>query len=531
MRSGVVLCAAPSPEQFTRHLVRLGERLQTKGVPVLQCSENVIIKEPDRITDFVTQNNLERLLVVSDFFHTSVTEALQFSTQRAHLGRLAVTYLDYNLTSGNRADVNDDQSLIVALTNLARLEHADHISDAVLRTVLGPAKVSRRQLLVSVPRALRVESDIPIILQDVCTSRSGSCTYCRDACPVKAISPTKDSVVIDDRICVECGACARECPIGAIQSPSISDAQFVAILNTLSSEGPKSTQLRLLLTCPAGIERLAHATGGNGGVDTGIVPVAIPCVAAIGSMHQLWAASLGIDLVTICPDASCPRNPAVLTIQRHTDSSRGALESLGERETTVQHLILTPGDSMLSKLPPALKRSKVRTRAELSGTRREASLQALRTLHEGGDGSILLVEDHMLPFFDVAVDIERCTFCGVCEKECPEKAISFVKEAASSSLVVDSSLCGGCRVCERICPESAIKVVKDRDLAGILEARKETKAKDEEATCARCGAPIGPKRTLAAIERKLTNERFPPAILESLHICSKCKQKPIQHTI
>jgi ferredoxin len=525
------LCEASSSEELSGHLVSLGQHLQAKGVPVLQCSEDTIVRKPYGVTDFVGHNNLECLLVVSNLSDPSVTEALQLSTQRAHLGRLAVAYLDSRLISGKRVDGNDGQSFTAAIANLARLEHADHISDAVFKTVLGPAKVSRRQLLSSVPRALRVESDIPIILQTACTSRSGSCTYCRDACPVKAISPTKDGVVIDDRVCVECGACARECPVGAIQSPSISDAQFVAMLNTLSSETPKSVKLRLLLTCPTGIERMVHEASENGVLDTGIIPVTIPCVGAIGSMHQLWAASLGIDLVTVCPDASCPRNAAVLPIQLHTESSKGVLKGLGEKEAIAQHLILTPGDTILGKFSPALKQSSVRREAELSETRREASLQALRTLHGESDGAVLLAEDHMLPFFDLAVDIERCTFCGVCERECPEKAISFVKEVASSSLMVDSSLCEGCMVCERVCPERAIKVVRDRDVAGILEGRKESKANDEEAICVRCGAPIGPKRTLVALERRLTNEKFPPAILESLHICSKCKQKPIQQTV
>ena len=399
----------------------------------------------------------------------------------------------------------------VALTNLARLEQANYVKDAVFKTVLGPAKVSRRELLRSVPRVLKVESDIPIVLHDRCSGRSESCSYCKDACPVNAISPTKDSVVIDDRICLECGACARECPIGAIQSPSVSDDQIIAMISTLAREDSTASKRLLLLTCPQGLERLVGELGEDGSVASGIVPVAIPCVAAVGSTQFLWAASLGVNLVTVCPDASCSRIPGVLPIQSHLESTKRVLDNLGERERVIQHLSLTQKDSILDKLLPPLEQVRLKRETKLSGSRQNATLEALRTLQAEGNGTERLTDEHMLPVFDLAVDCEKCTLCEVCERECPDHAISTLKENGSMNLIYSPTLCGGCTICEKVCPEGAIKVLRNRELTQILEGEKVSKAKDEDAKCARCGTPIGPKRTLAAVEKKLSNDKYPPA--------------------
>ena len=41
------------------------------------------------------------------------------------------------------------------------------------------------------------------------------CGACAAECPVGAISEGEDKYVIDPEKCIECGACASICPVGA----------------------------------------------------------------------------------------------------------------------------------------------------------------------------------------------------------------------------------------------------------------------------------------------------------------------------
>ncbi len=44
-----------------------------------------------------------------------------------------------------------------------------------------------------------------------------SCGACAAECPVGAISEGADKFVIDESACIDCGSCAATCPVGAPQ--------------------------------------------------------------------------------------------------------------------------------------------------------------------------------------------------------------------------------------------------------------------------------------------------------------------------
>ena len=43
-----------------------------------------------------------------------------------------------------------------------------------------------------------------------------ACGACAGECPVGAISENGDKYVIDADVCIDCGACEESCPMGAI---------------------------------------------------------------------------------------------------------------------------------------------------------------------------------------------------------------------------------------------------------------------------------------------------------------------------
>jgi ferredoxin len=501
-------------------------------VTVLDCKEDLPANHPETITSFITHNKLETVLLISNLSRTAVTDALRYAAEKAGLGRLAIGYLDVRLLEkGGESDTNSIP--LSAIANLARLEHADLIDDAVMRPVIGPVKISRRELFRSVPKVLKTESDVPIPNQGQCNQRSASCSYCKDACLVNAVSLMPDSVSIDERRCIECGACARECPVGAIQGPSVSDCQILAVLDAALGNATGPSKTLLLLTCSQGLSKLASEIGDQTILDPSVVPVSIPCVGSVGSVHYLWAVSQGVSLLTVCPDISCKKAEAAVPLYRHVASAKNLLRASAENGAdSVNHLTLNPKECVLDAVSRIVESTPVTDKSnKLAGThRRELSLDAVRRLKSSnGNETIRLPPDHTLPFFDMEVDGSRCTYCELCQKDCPDHAIGFTKGQGEESLMFDAALCSGCMICEKNCPTQAIHVSRIVELSTILEETKTEKASDLEVKCEKCGIVLATRGSLLAVRKKLEEQGASETALKAISLCNRCKAQAVFH--
>lgn len=56
------------------------------------------------------------------------------------------------------------------------------------------------------------------------------------------------------------------------------------------------------------------------------------------------------------------------------------------------------------------------------------------------------------------IDTKHCVACGVCEKNCPLKAISIYKGIFAE---VDFDKCVGCGKCSKVCPASVIEIKEE----------------------------------------------------------------------
>ena len=62
--------------------------------------------------------------------------------------------------------------------------------------------------------------------------------------------------------------------------------------------------------------------------------------------------------------------------------------------------------------------------------------------------------------YKAEIDIESCTACGICAENCRFDAIHLNKDG---HYIVNEFQCEGCRLCERICPEQAITSEKSKN--------------------------------------------------------------------
>jgi ferredoxin len=91
----------------------------------------------------------------------------------------------------------------------------------------------------------------------------------------------------------------------------------------------------------------------------------------------------------------------------------------------------------------------------------------------------------------------------------------------------DPSLCGGCTICEKTCPEKAITVSRLKNFSPILERKKTVKAQDENAKCENCGAVLMSRRSLTALKKKLSDQGATEATIKALDLCTPCKQSAL----
>ncbi len=65
----------------------------------------------------------------------------------------------------------------------------------------------------------------------------------------------------------------------------------------------------------------------------------------------------------------------------------------------------------------------------------------------------------------IAVDRDRCLYCGACVATCPPDSI-YLRNGA---LIIDERTCTGCARCARVCPVGALSARPAAALNGLNE--------------------------------------------------------------
>jgi len=128
------------------------------------------------------------------------------------------------------------------------------------------------------------------------------------------------------------------------------------------------------------------------------------------------------------------------------------------------------------------------------------------------------------PFGTLVVDTQACTLCLSCVGACPQGALADNPEKPQLRFVEKN--CVQCGLCEKTCPESAISLQPRLWLADEGKARKQLRVlhEAEPFRCIRCSKPFGTLRAIESMVSKLASHpAFAGAGADRLKMCGDCR--------
>jgi ferredoxin len=124
------------------------------------------------------------------------------------------------------------------------------------------------------------------------------------------------------------------------------------------------------------------------------------------------------------------------------------------------------------------------------------------------------------PFGAVLVDTAACTLCMSCVGACPESALMDGQNAPQLRFVEKN--CVQCGLCEKTCPEQAISLMPR--LAFTEESKKVAVLNESQPfNCIRCGKPFGSLHMIEFMLGRLSQHGAFAGNLDRLKMCGDCR--------
>lgn len=341
--------------------------------------------------------------------------------------------------------------------------------------------VDRRSLLRRLALALTRYYPYPVVLEDTC-SKLPSCNICTRVCPTRALEgkPPK----LDPEKCTGCMLCVTSCPMDALTPPYSTRSSFRSYLKRLVNMLKDSGGV-LLLTEWSSIRDL-YKLEGSSSTDRPLLVLPLHRLEEIPSRWVVDAVDHGFAVVVYSP--------------------RGLPYNLRDAERMLSPLRAFAYTKSIDEIPVVLRS------VESSPVKVFERLKSL--------GESLKLETPIIGMVDI--DRDKCDLCGSCVFRCPTGALRL-EEDTESRLTFRHEYCIACSECERICPQSALEVKRalNPDLIGI----EVSLVVDEMARCKSCGRPIGPRRHILEVERRLRSSGLPEEAVRHVWYCETCKAR------
>ena len=454
--------------------------------------------------------------------------------------RLSGSLGSYRLGFGD-ADA-DDRSPAVALLTNARFDLVLDLTDPPLlgQEVPPPGYYSPRGDAAALERAIaelpdmRGEFEKPKFFNydpDLCAHGSrgiSGCTRCLEVCPAWAITSVGERVTVDPNLCQGFGSCASVCPTGAISYAFPTTGDLLSYLRTvlgryrdIGGEDPV-----LVFFDSASADALADGLGAA--LPENALPIELEEVGSLGMDAWFSCLAYGARRILVLSGPTTPKS-IVGALEQQIEVVATILAGMGYPGDVVQTLDASDGtavnEAVLSELsitlerparfaPPPEKRLLLRTAInhlfeQAPGRRKVAALPA---------GA---------PFGQIKVDKSACTVCMSCVAVCPTGALREGQGLPQLNFVEWS--CIQCGLCEKACPETAISIEarflyddKERNAMRLLH-------EEQPLCCITCGKPFATRSMLKVMMQKLEGHWMFQSEAERrrLEMCDTCRVKDL----
>jgi ferredoxin len=336
------------------------------------------------------------------------------------------------------------------------------------------------------------------------------CTMCLTACGAAAIRSAGEEVAVDANLCQGCASCALACPTGALSFARPSRAGTLAMLDAAVRSGAERfPAFTLVVHDASGRDAVMAAAAGKPWALMEIDPL-----PAFGEELWLAALALGVRRVVLVAGSTLPPESAAILASR-----LGAVAEVLGPSRKGRVLRVAPGElASLPGEPEAMALAAGPVRLD-PGSKRGLLHDALARI---GPEPKALAKGATLG--TVRIDPAKCTLCSGCANICPTGALRFASVPVAELAFVEEA-CIQCGMCERACPEDAISL-EARWADATMRTRPRALVTDEPARCPGCGAAFASRKLLEA-----SLARFGPELglegedLDRLRLCPACRQE------
>jgi ferredoxin len=359
------------------------------------------------------------------------------------------------------------------------------------------------------------------------------CNNCIDVCSTRAISADGDHVMVEPHLCMGCGACATVCPSGAMTYayPRMSDQgrHLKTLLSAYREAGGRDAVL-LFHDLDSGSELIARSARRGKGLPARVIPVEVHHIASVGMDLLLGSIALGANQIAVLarPDES----PAYLEAVRGQMSiGETILHALGLTGIHLSLIVADQPETLEREIWTLMPAASVPPATFAFGNDKRTTLE-FAIEHFARHARERVMEIPLpagSPWGAVDVDKDTCTLCMSCVGACPESALMDAADFPRLKFIERN--CVQCGLCEKTCPEDAITLTPRL----LLTAEWKSERVLNEAQpfhCVSCGKAFATRQMVDNMTAKLSGHSMFAGsnALKRLHMCGDCRVTDIMKT-